>query len=316
MVSAEELESTDQVIQGEDVFYIEKWGRRNRVFLRECKVCEEKFTPLVKDAMRGEGKFCSRSCSTTHRNQNRTGELHSAYEGKSDFILQIKEDSTCSKPMCDESRTDCLCFHHTSSEEKVENVSRMAISGQYDLEDIKEEVEKCKILCHNCHRIEHSSKKSEVEVYEINMDEYYETEESFNNQIIYKKKDNTSTEFLLRNCKFCNQEFFAKLNAVKNGNGKYHSLSCAGRASYIDKESKQGFVRKIREKSKCSMKDCDESRSVCLDFHHTNSSEKVAEVSAMLDNGATLEELKQEVEKCELICANCHQVQHTSDTTI
>lgn len=311
MVSIEELEKTDKVIQGEEVFYIEKWGRRNRVFLRECEECDGEFTPLVKDAMRGEGRFCSKSCSTTNRNQKKTGEMHNAYEGKSDFIREIKENSTCSKETCDESRPDCLCFHHISSEQKVEDVSRMAISGGYDLEDVRKEVEKCEILCQNCHRIEHSSKINEVETHEINMDEYYETEERFNQQTIYKKF-NGSKKFILKDCDFCGQDFFAKLHSVKNGNGKYHSLSCAGRASHQHTESKQGFVRNIRENGRCSVEDCDECRNVCLDFHHVDSSEKVAEVSAMLDNGATLEELKEEVEKCELICASCHQVEHTA----
>jgi len=46
-----------------------------------------------------------------------------------------------------------------------------------------------------------------------------------------------------------------------------------------------------------------------LDFHHRNSEEKKFVVSANFTN-YSLEELKVEVDKCDLICANCHREIH------
>lgn len=62
----------------------------------------------------------------------------------------------------------------------------------------------------------------------------------------------------------------------------------------------QGF------KTKC--KYCDESRFCCLDFHHRDSGEKVATI-AQVRHWAR-ERLRTEIEKCDVVCANCHRWLH------
>lgn len=52
--------------------------------------------------------------------------------------------------------------------------------------------------------------------------------------------------------------------------------------------------------------DCGEPDPVCLDFHHLR--DKMQMVSQM--KGHTLEKLKDEMDKCEVVCANCHRRRH------
>lgn len=51
--------------------------------------------------------------------------------------------------------------------------------------------------------------------------------------------------------------------------------------------------------------DCGESRVLVLEFDHVRGV-KTANVSELVDRGATLEVIKAEVEKCDVRCCNCH----------
>ena len=44
-------------------------------------------------------------------------------------------------------------------------------------------------------------------------------------------------------------------------------------------------------------------------FHHTG--EKEHNIADMLRNGYPLSKIKEEAKKCEVLCANCHQIHHT-----
>ena len=63
----------------------------------------------------------------------------------------------------------------------------------------------------------------------------------------------------------------------------------------------------IEYKSHLICSECGESRWWLLDFHHTNPSEKDCEVSKLID---APNKLKKELEKCIVLCANCHRNLH------
>lgn len=46
----------------------------------------------------------------------------------------------------------------------------------------------------------------------------------------------------------------------------------------------------------------------CYDFHHINPNEKDFTISRI--NGRTFENIKPELDKCILLCANCHRIRH------
>ena len=49
----------------------------------------------------------------------------------------------------------------------------------------------------------------------------------------------------------------------------------------------------------------------CYDFHHSKGA-KEEEISKMIDKGVKFEKLKKELDKCKIICANCHRIIHFS----
>ncbi len=90
----------------------------------------------------------------------------------------------------------------------------------------------------------------------------------------------------------------------------YH-LNPEVRDSVLNKTSKRREVgRKIVEKIKknLSCSSCGESRYWLLDFHHTDPSKKEIRVSAM--KSYKKEKILEEIDKCEVLCANCHRDLH------
>ena len=84
-----------------------------------------------------------------------TSKIYSAKKTRStsikDYVREIKERG-CNR--CGEKRIPTIEFHHENSEEKEHNVSRM-LQGNYGLETVKKEIDKCEVICANCHRVEH-----------------------------------------------------------------------------------------------------------------------------------------------------------------
>lgn len=66
------------------------------------------------------------------------------------IVAEIKENNCCSH--CSENDPIVLDFHHYRGKKK--NDIAMMVRLSYSEETLKEEIEKCKILCANCHRRE------------------------------------------------------------------------------------------------------------------------------------------------------------------
>lgn len=52
--------------------------------------------------------------------------------------------------------------------------------------------------------------------------------------------------------------------------------------------------------------DCEESDIILLDFDHTEKN-KILAISSMISGGAKLNNIKNEINKCMVRCANCHR---------
>lgn len=78
----------------------------------------------------------------------------------------------------------------------------------------------------------------------------------------------------------------------------------AERRKVYKKEIKLWYV-KYKATLSCSR--CIESDYRCLDFHHKDRTTKTAAVSQMVNEGKSLKSIKKEIEKCIILCANCHR---------
>lgn len=53
--------------------------------------------------------------------------------------------------------------------------------------------------------------------------------------------------------------------------------------------------------------DCGEKDILVLEFDHRDRTIKISEIRNIIQRGGTLEKVKNEVEKCDVRCANCHR---------
>ena len=76
--------------------------------------------------------------------------------------------------------------------------------------------------------------------------------------------------------------------------------------------------RRLREwmntkKESLSCSRCGESHPSCIQFHHTDPSEKDINLAKAVSRGWSIKRMKQEISKCEVVCANCHFKEHWED---
>lgn len=120
----------------------------------ETKICTKcgKELPLDafpwRDRKKGTRRADCKECHSKYMKQQ--------YAQKKSIIEEQKAQQKCAK--CGESRGYVLDYHHLNPEEKETTIARMT-SNRYNLEDIQKEIEKCIVLCANCHREFHHFEK-------------------------------------------------------------------------------------------------------------------------------------------------------------
>jgi hypothetical protein len=62
------------------------------------------------------------------------------------------------------------------------------------------------------------------------------------------------------------------------------------------------------KRDECECTQCGESHPACLDFHHVG--EKTMDISRMVNHGFSRESIREEMDSCVTICANCHRKEH------
>lgn len=74
------------------------------------------------------------------------------------------------------------------------------------------------------------------------------------------------------------------------------------------RERLREFYKQIKRNSACAQ--CGENHPATLQFHHCNPAEKDFNLAEILKDGYGLEKIKREIEKCIVLCANCHAKYH------
>jgi hypothetical protein len=64
-------------------------------------------------------------------------------------------------------------------------------------------------------------------------------------------------------------------------------------------------------KAKNPCKSCGERRSVLLTYHHRDPKTKKYNVGSLVSNGRSIDLLKKEIAKCDVLCHNCHVLEHS-----
>ncbi len=61
---------------------------------------------------------------------------------------------------------------------------------------------------------------------------------------------------------------------------------------------------------------CQERDPVALDFHHLDPSAKDLHLGGMMSNGYNADRLIAEIQKCVVVCANCHRKLHAGHISL
>ena len=79
-------------------------------------------------------------------------------------------------------------------------------------------------------------------------------------------------------------------------------------------QRKKNKLAYFQEKLKLECIRCGENHIACLEFHHIDKSEKEFNISEL--HRYTLKKIKEEMQKCIVLCSNCHKKEHWDNNKI
>jgi len=115
-----------------------------------------------------------------------------------------------------------------------------------------------------------------------------------------------------KTCARCNKLLDKKFFYLSGGTKKRYSSYCKNCITEVSVNKRRVLKQKYVDLKggKCSI--CGYNKSIkALDFHHLDPNIKEFEVSRL--RGVTNKLIHQELEKCVLVCANCHREIHGSE---
>ena len=106
---------------------------------------------------------CQKEYSAEHYKANRS-KIRAKQKERTDGLIKFLSDWKSARG-CSEcgynAHPVALAFHHVDESKKSFSLSKVSRS-RIGLDKVKAEVEKCIILCANCHRIHHNRERSDV----------------------------------------------------------------------------------------------------------------------------------------------------------
>lgn len=118
-------------------------------------------------------------------------------------------------------------------------------------------------------------------------------------------------------CRVCNIEqsiddfYKFKDNRNRGGKGVYLKYCCKTcdkknglKQKAKSRKRKRQYLWEFKKTHPCV--DCGESNPIVLQFDHINGENKKYDVGILAAGGHSMRLLKEEIDKCEIRCANCH----------
>lgn len=128
---------------------------------KKCCVCKlarpiDQFYKAAKhsDGLQSKCKICHKTYRSEHYLANKQKYIDKAKVRADDFSRwwkEYKKRFKCNR--CGESHPACIQFHHADPSIKYKNVANIARDN--NKEKLLAEIEKCEVLCANCHFKEH-----------------------------------------------------------------------------------------------------------------------------------------------------------------
>lgn len=114
-----------------------------------------------------------------------------------------------------------------------------------------------------------------------------------------------STQKITGVCQECWDKHYAHLaKSVEHHKSKKRLEDRKSRRKQIDRN--RVYLRSILENAQCM--ECGNDNWLVLELDHRNPQDKHDAVTRMVNDGTSLDRIKQEVLKCDIVCANCHTI--------
>lgn len=133
---------------------------------QKCSICKTEHPATLeyfgKHGTRGLDTYCKpcrheRTKQYYHNNKEKMLSQSAAWKKiQKDKINEFKDSCSCLK--CGESRNWLLDFHHTDPTKKDFQISQ---GERFGWMKVKKEIDKCVVLCSNCHRDFHYQEKTQ-----------------------------------------------------------------------------------------------------------------------------------------------------------
>lgn len=98
-----------------------------------------------------------------------------------------------------------------------------------------------------------------------------------------------------------------KYQKSEKGRLRYNIAHSTWKVRTGRKSKQKAITYKGGKCSRCGYDKC----AAALEFHHLNPAEKKISIAVMCSNGLKFDSLKIELDKCILLCANCHRELHS-----
>ena len=254
---------------------------------RTCKICENEFFGFTGDTR----VFCydcsprGASVADAHRVQKRSMK-HILVEYKGGKCVE------CGYDQCEGS----LQFHHLNEDDKDFTLSAIK-PNKISMNELRAEADKCVLLCANCH-----AKKHEV------VDKV---------AVIMNLANQNERNYGIRRCKVCDSEFVSNIPY----RGYCYNCSPPGLSAKDAMRTKKRAIKHELLKYKgavCMACGYDEYEGA-LQLHHRNPADKEFTFSDtnLNDTDFTMDRMRKEADKCDVLCANCHfEVHYKNDDDI
>jgi hypothetical protein len=228
------------LIKSESEFYQKKY-RKAGALRADCKACFKNQMAVFGQANKEEISDYKRQyyCDNASLIKLKRKVIR---DEKAEIIGSIKRGPCCD---CGKCFASCaMDFDHRDRTEKRNGISRI-LNTAYSVAVLKVELNKCDLVCANCHR------------------------------------DRTH---------------------------KYAQINKVGKRRYPNRETKQQFID--AHKNKPCVDCCESFNPWQMDFDHIDRSAKLFKLSKSKVLKCTMEQILEEIKKCELVCVNCHRVRH------
>lgn len=135
------------------------------------------------------------------------------------------------------------------------------------------------------------------------------------NQLRYPKQRYSTSALILVEvehgvpCKTCGETAITCVRELRSG--RMECLNCRKKRTQHARSTQKTWIREHKQTSGCTT--CGEDDPACLEYHHVHPKKKKFSIGSVPVH-TPKHVILREIEKCVVVCANCHTQLHTHES--